>query len=317
MDIDLNDFFDLPDFDDSDPFAELMKLRKKETISKTTPIKSKRRTKTDIENLKTNMRQLIKSQFPMTCRQVFYAMVSRGWIEKKESEYKNVVCRLLAIMRRDGTLPYYMIADSTRWMRKPTTYNNLGDFLKITAETYRRSVWADIPHYVEVWLEKEALAGVLYEETEKWDVPLMVTRGYPSISFLYEAAMSIKNTGKPTTIYYFGDRDPSGVDIPRVVEKELRKFLPIEQTFNFSIEAVTERQIIEMNLQTRPTKKSDARSKNFTGGSIEVDAIPPNDLRELVQKCITRHIDAGALQGLLDTERMERETIEKIAWTYE
>ena len=69
-----------------------------------------------------------------------------------------------------------------------------------------------MPVYVEVWCEKDALAGVLMEETEVYDVPLMVARGYSSISFLHSAAMAIKAIGKPAYIFHFGDLDPSGVD---------------------------------------------------------------------------------------------------------
>ena len=77
-------------------------------------------------------------------------------------------------------------------MRRPITYSSVEDALKRTAETYRRALWDDAPVCVEIWLEKEALAGVLVDVTDEWDVPLMVTRGYPSMSFLYSAAEAIK-----------------------------------------------------------------------------------------------------------------------------
>src|SRR6202023_1926847 len=111
-------------------------------------------------------------------------------------------------------------------MRKPRTYASLRGMLELTKETYRRAVWSNQDAYVEVWLEKDALAGVLYKETAPWDVPLMVTRGYPSVSYLHEAAEIIADQGKPTFIYYFGDHDPSGHDITRVTEAGLREFAP-------------------------------------------------------------------------------------------
>lgn len=79
---------------------------------------------------------------------------------------------------------------------------------------------------MEIWLEKEALAGVLINVTAEWDVPLMCCKGYPSLSFLHSAAEQIAAHRKPTFIYYFGDRDPSGVDIDRFVEQELRRYAP-------------------------------------------------------------------------------------------
>jgi hypothetical protein len=100
-----------------------------------------------------------------------------GVIAKTEGEYKITVVRLLGDMRRNGEIEFDWIAGNTRWMRKPRTFSSLENMLKRTAEAYRRSVWDNQECYVEIWLEKDALAGVLYEETGAWDVPLMVTRG--------------------------------------------------------------------------------------------------------------------------------------------
>jgi hypothetical protein len=169
--------------------------------------------------------------------------------------------------------------------------------------------------YVEIWLEKEALAGVLYEETQKWDVPLMVTRGYPSLSYLHSAAITIaaqEEQGKTTHLYYFGDYDPSGLDIPRKVEHDLREFAP-DADLEFERVAVTLEQIEEFKLQTRPTKRTDSRARNFTGESVEVDAIPPASLREMVSDCITQHVDESAYQVLLQAERSEREVLMSLA----
>jgi len=156
----------------------------------------------------------------MTVRQVFYALTTKGVIAKTEAEYKGTVCRLLAEMRRSGEIAYTWLADATRWMRRPTTFSSADAALKRTAEVYRRALWDDSPVCVAIWLEKEALAGVLVEITDQWDVPLMVTRGYPSMSFLHSAAVAVAGRaaeGQHTHIYYFGDRDPSGVDIDRAV----------------------------------------------------------------------------------------------------
>jgi hypothetical protein len=112
---------------------------------------------------------------PATLRQVFYRLVSAGVIAKTEAEYKHTIIRLLTEMRRAKEIPFGWIADNTRWMRKPTTFDSLEDALQSTAKHYRRALWQEQSVYVEVWLEKDALAGVLYEVTGQWDVPLMVT----------------------------------------------------------------------------------------------------------------------------------------------
>jgi hypothetical protein len=177
-------------------------------------------------------------------------------------------------MREAGLIPFGWIADNTRWMRKPSTFVGLDSCLKSTAKFYRRDLWEAMPCYVEVWCEKDALAGVLMEETEVYDVPLMVARGYASISFLHSAAEAIQAKGKPTFIYHFGDLDPSGQDAARDIEAKLRRYAP-EAEIHFERIAVKREQVAEWDLPTRPTKQTDTRAKKFNNSeSVELDAIP-------------------------------------------
>lgn len=265
-----------------------------------------------MEAIRSGLYDILADQHPATVRGTFYQAVGRGLVGKTEAEYKTTVGRLLTEMRRSGRLPYGWLADNTRWMRKPQTYTSLQDMLELTAQTYRRALWGSQDAYVEVWLEKDALAGVLYEVTQEWDVPLMVTRGYPSVTFVHEAAEEIAHQGKPVFIYYLGDRDPSGVDIPRFVEEELRRLAP-DAEIHFECIAVTTTQMVELNLPTRPTKRSDSRSKGFEGESVEVDAIPAPVLRRLVSDHIEAHIDRGALDRLLGIEEAEAQTLANLA----
>jgi hypothetical protein len=255
--------------------------------------------------------EILERDNPMTVRGLFYRLVAQALIAKTENEYKTTVVRLIKELRLNGAVPFEWIADSTRWMRKPTTFSDLNVALHYAALTYRRSVWNEQDVYVEVWTEKDAVAGILAEVTRKWDVPLMVSRGFSSISFLHSAAETIQEQGKPAFLYYFGDHDPSGVNISQVVERQLREFAP-EADFTFERVAVTPEQIEELDLPMRPTKKSDPRSKNFDGGSVELDAIESQMLRRLCEECITSHIDNALYEKLLRTEKVERNTLEKL-----
>jgi hypothetical protein len=277
----------------------------------TSPIRA-RRTRSAIEELRATLREVVAEDPPMTVRQVFYRMVSRGAIAKSEAEYKQTVCRLLGLMRREGEIPFEWLADNTRWMRKSPSYSSLSEALRHTAEAYRRAIWDRQAAYVEVWLEKDALAGVLVDVTDPWDVPLMVTRGYSSLTYLYSAAEAIKARRKPAFLYYFGDLDPSGLDIPRKVEADLRAFAPAAE-IHFERVAVTPEQVREFSLPTRPTKKTDSRSRGFDGESVEVDALPPRVLRSIVEQCITQHVNAGEYQRLRQVEDKEREDLAQIA----
>lgn len=305
----------------------------KKTISRSRSI---RRSRSDITTIKAAIYGLLKEEQPCTVRQVFYRLVSAGVVGKTEGEYKSTVVRLLGEMRRNHEIKFSWIADNTRWMRKPSSFSSLEIMLKHSADAYRRSVWDNQDCYVEVWLEKDALAGVLYDVTSTWDVPLMVTRGYPSLSFLYSAAETIADQEKPVYLYYFGDHDPSGIDIPRKVEADLRKFVfdlqlgnsdldfsydddldgfdkAMNTNIHFERVAVMPEQIQSMNLPTRPTKRTDSRAKGFEGESVEVDAIPPKTLRRIVSDCITRHINQKAYDALMYAEAGEREALMAVA----
>jgi hypothetical protein len=189
----------------------------------------------------------------------------------------------------------------------PSRTKVYANFLAQSQQTYRRSLWADQAVYVEIWIEKDALAGVVSEVTNHWDVPLMVTRGFPSETFVYEAAQHIRNLGRPAYLYYFGDFDPSGVSISDNLGGKLDDWLGASVMFERM--AVTPDQVVTMNLPTRPTKRKDKRAKSWAGDSVELDAIPANELRHMVEDCITRHIDRAALQRIERVEAVERDTL--------
>src|SRR5260370_1104492 len=111
-------------------------------------------------------------------------MTTQGIVAKTEKEYKQTVGRLLLQMRIAGEIPFDWIADNTRWMRKLRTFSSMEEALRQTAWTYRPALWDEQAVYVEVWTEKDALAGVLMEETREGDVPLMVSRGFSSSTYL-------------------------------------------------------------------------------------------------------------------------------------
>ncbi|CAN5539306.1 hypothetical protein BH24CHL1_BH24CHL1_20280 [soil metagenome] len=164
------------------------------------PIKRNRRTRAEIDDLKTLIYEIVEAGQPMTVRQVFYQLTIIGAIQKTEAEYKNVAVRLLGQMRREGMLPFGWIADNTRWIRRPVTYSSLEDALYTTARTYRRSLWNDADVHVEIWVEKQGLAGVMYDVTGPWDVTLIPMSGFSSITLLHSAAELVQATGKPAYI---------------------------------------------------------------------------------------------------------------------
>jgi hypothetical protein len=273
-------------------------------------IKRRRRlrsTKAEVESRREALLAIVEEMAPMTVRQVFYQATVRGLVEKAESGYAKVQTDLV-LMRKSGELPYDWLADNTRWMRKPTTFDSIEDALANTAQFYRKALWQDINRYVEIWLEKDALAGVVVPITSAFDVPLMVSRGYASLSFLHSAAEHIEEIDKPTFIYHLGDFDPSGVNAAEKIESTLREMAPYDD-ITFERIAVTPKQIAEWNLPTRPTKASDSRAKGFGPVSVELDAIDPNRLRALVQAAIEKHMQPRQFEILKAAEESERDLL--------
>jgi hypothetical protein len=270
-------------------------------------IKRRRATRAEVEERRASLWRITKQSAPATVRQIYYLATVAGLVPKTENGY-DIVQTDLTVMRKNGDLPYRWLADSTRLQRKPDTYGSVEEALNETARLYRKSLWRDADAYVEVWLEKDALSGVVYPVTWKFDVPLMVARGYASLSFLHTAAEYMAALDVPVYVYHLGDFDPSGVNAGEKIEQTLRELAP-EADITFQRLAVTREQIRDWSLPTRPTKKSDSRAKGFGDISVELDAVPPDRLRDLVYGAIERHLPGEQYRVLQAAEASEQKLI--------
>jgi hypothetical protein len=160
-----------------------------------------------MERLREIIVDVVGSDAPMTVRQVFYRVVGLGVITNAESEYRTVVVRQLTKLRLEGILPWSWITDGTGWTHKSVWYGSVEEALDATRRHYRRDYWRDLDEYVEVWLEKDALAGVLFRVTDEWGVPLMVTRGFASLSYVHNVADTIERIA--------GDAPPAAARLDR------------------------------------------------------------------------------------------------------
>jgi hypothetical protein len=248
---------------------------------------------------------------PATVRQVYYQAEVRGVLPKEEKSY-NKVQYLLVKLRRSGEIDYDSIVDKTRYPIQPATFESPAEALEDAAASYRKSLWTDIDARVEIWLEKDALTGVIDPITSKYDVALNPARGYASITFLYENATALRITGKPCFIYHLGDSDPSGENAAEVIERELRAYAP-DTEIHFERLAVTEQQISDWDLPTRPTKKSDSRAAAYGDrDSVELDSIDPRRLRKLVEDAINRHMSKKLYAKLMKAEKAEQDEIREL-----
>lgn len=274
-----------------------------------------RRSKEEMAGLREALVALVLAHAPVSVRQAFYLAVSAGLVEKTEQAYRNTVSRLLADAREAGTLAWNTIIDHTRSFHRHYTFNGLQDAIADTRHTYPRALWRTQPRRVEVWCEKRTLLGPLRPVSNEWDVPIFPCNGYPSRTFLHDAAENIAKAawhGKRTRLLYLGDHDPSGKNIERVVLDGLRRYAP-DADIRMERLAVTEAQIEAMTLPTRPTKKTDPRAKGFEGESVEVEAIPPDQLRSLVDAAVVARVDPHELEVVRLAEEDERRALDLLA----
>ncbi|NYS24608.1 hypothetical protein HUK65_06350 [Rhodobacteraceae bacterium 2376] len=249
---------------------------------------------------------------PVTVRGLYYQAEVAGipGIDKTESGYAKTQIQVLKL-RREGRMPYSKIADATRYMRRPRTFDGWEDALQATARLYRKSLWAGSGYEVEIWLEKSALAGVVQPVTFEYDVPLMPTGGYSSETFAFEAVDDLRGTGKTLVIYSLYDFDRSGKDAERSLQEKVERFgreLGVPVIFNAL--GLNAEQVETLRLPTRPHKRNTPADRAWPYDyACELDAIPPDTLRQMVRQAIERHLPASELEALKQIERAERETL--------
>ena len=286
------------------------------SVYEPSPIKRKRRTKTELAELDLALAEIVAEIEPATVRQVFYQAVVHGLVPKDEAKGYKLVQRRLVKLRESKEIPYGWITDNVRIVRGFNRYDGPEDYARVAAEFYRRDYWAESRVNVEVWLEKDALAGVLEPTVvEECGLDLHVTRGYASVSYLQSAADFIRRDGRPTYVYLLTDFDPSGLGIAETVKIELmNRSYPVAVYVERL--AVSREQIDEYQLPTRPTKTTDSRARKFIRqhgtGSVELDAMPPATLRSLVRENIEKHMDPERLRVMKLAEKQERDLLRNV-----
>src|SRR6476660_2832412 len=167
-------------------------------VYQASPIKRRRATKAEMEQRAEFLIPYAEEHGPVTVRQLYYQAEVNGLpgIDKTDKGYCKIQQQVLNL-RRAGLLDYEHISDMTRWMRKPRSFDSVEEALADTARVYRKALWRDAEVYVEVWCEKDALAGVILPVTSAYDVPLMVARGFSSETFCYEAVAQQGDDDRP------------------------------------------------------------------------------------------------------------------------
>lgn len=254
---------------------------------------------------------------PITLRQLYYRLVSKLLFPNTINSYKRL-SRIMVKARENRDVAVNCLEDRSRRVlgRGDSGYKSAEEFLKNRLVSLRESWkiftmprWEDQSNYVLISLEKDALSRLVSEVANFFSVRTFPTRGYPSFTYVNKMASYIRNRlkGKPTIILYFGDFDPSGVDIERDLTERLEKY----NAGNFGVKriALTKEQIVKYALPSIPVKKSDARTPGFVSSfgdkAVELDALDPNILKLQVSRAISSYIE-------LDLWRKKEEQIEDL-----
>lgn len=280
------------------------------------PIKRERRTRAEMEALRENLYEIVADNAPATVRGAFYLAETAGLVPKDDAKGYRPVQRELLKMRREGVLPWGWITDGSRSRFGYRRYGGIESYARQVAANYRRDYWYDSPVYTEIWLEKEALRGVISPVVlEEFGLDLYVTKGQPSVSYLYDAAEDIIQDGRPTYVYVLSDFDPGGLRIFDRIEQELLGFVGDAAELHVRRLALTPYQVEYYDLPTRPGKEKDPNAAEFKrrwGECVELDAMPPNTLRALVREKLESHMEPDRLAALKLAEQEERSGLRDI-----
>jgi hypothetical protein len=237
--------------------------------------------------------------YVLTLRQLYYQLVVANVFENLQKNYAKL-SDILGEARMTGLCDWDVIEDRIRVPRFPNEWPDVNAAMRTIIAVYRRQRWIDQDNYVEVWVEKDALSGVLEPITRDFHVHLLVNRGYSSISAMHDSALRFRDAegnGKACHLLYFGDHDPSGEDMVRDIKNRLEEFRTKVEVDKV---ALTRDQVDEYALPPNPAKTSDPRARGYIeehgDQSWELDALPPATLNELL---------TNALEELLDREKYE------------
>lgn len=251
----------------------------------------------------------------LTLRQLYYQLVTKNLIANEEKSYKNVG-KLVSNGRLAGLLDWDAIEDRVRQPKTPNHFSGLGELVEVALRAYRLDRWKGQQEYVELWVEKDALAGVLAPMATKYHITLMVNRGYSSQSAMYEASkrfLEAADDDKESTLLYLGDLDPSGEDMVRDIGDRLLMFgvddLNVEKI------AITMAQVRQYNPPPNPTKVSDSRAaayiEKYGHSSWEVDALPPSVLQSVIRDAIEDHLDEELMNEVKKNEFRDKRMLRR------
>lgn len=229
--------------------------------------------------------------YDLTLRQLYYQFVARGHIANNQRQYK-MLGTIVDRARRAGLLDWKYIVDRTRNLMGNRTYDDPAELIESMVDKFHLDLWENQNVRVEVWVEKEALAGVVERAALSRGVNYFSCRGYVSQSEMHSAAQRHRyweRQGQDMVILHLGDHDPSGIDMTRDIMDRLNLFGASTEVHRI---ALNFDQVEAYNPPPNPAKLTDSRAEGYIEKygteSWELDALDPATLNEL----IVDHLDS-------------------------
>jgi hypothetical protein len=163
------------------------------------------------------LRSFLTPDRPVSARYCGYHLLSMGVLQSTK-QFHNLNRRMNRY-RIDEKLDDECFVDNKRRVELQPTWEDLTDFRQWCSAVYKQNLWRSQPKHVEIWLEKDTTAFLIQDIADKYRVPLRVSSGHYSRSFLYKAAKELSSVEKSTVVLYLGDFDPSGLDIERAARR--------------------------------------------------------------------------------------------------
>ena len=259
--------------------------------------------------------------YDLTVRQVYYQLVAQDLIPNTVQSYKRIQS-LISEGRKAGLISWDMIVDRTRATIIPPHWSDPGEIIQSAAQSFALDKWADQPNHLEVMCEKQALAGILEPVCRELDVNFTSNRGYASDSLMYRVAQRLARKGargKEIYVLYFGDHDPSGLDMDRDIANRLGMFSYLR--FETKRLALLMEQVEEMDLPENPAKTTDTRYDaylyQFGDASWELDAVEPDELVRLTTEAVTSLRDDDLWDEAVAQEKEGRQELQEFADQYD
>lgn len=257
-----------------------------------------------------------RAYLPLTARQLFYRLIGSRGYDKSEGFYERL-CETLNRARRAGLVSWEAIRDDGVTMDAPSGFHGLPDFWRVVqgaADTYRRDRLLGQPYHPEVWVEAGGMVPQAARVAAHYGIPVFSSGGFDSVTAKFQAARRFLARGKPTIVLHAGDHDPSGLSVFDSAAEDIGQMCadldadhPAPQ---FRRVAVTPEQIQRFALVEAPRKEGDRRG-NWTGGTVQAEALRPADLAAEIRRAIEDVIDSSALARVLVAEEEERGTLSK------